>query len=97
MAATDPQDITPTGNVSRLQLYVRLGFGALVAFGLAGGLTGHKMGAVIVYVVVAVVWCLARIVAEALEAWALLHPPAPPNNRPPDPPAAPAVTPPVTG
>jgi hypothetical protein len=78
--------------IPRLHLYVRLGFGALVAFGLAGSCTGNKTGAAIVYVVVAVVWCMTRIVTEAIDAWQRLHPSDPPDPPPPAPTGLPSTS-----
>ncbi len=78
---------------SKLRLYGQLGFGALVAFSMVGGLAGYRQGSTFAMLVTAAGWALTRIVIEAIEAWRILHPstrdgdpPTPPT--PPNPPAS---------
>ncbi len=75
---------------SKLRLYSQLGYGALVVFGMVGGLAGYRQGSAFVLLMTAAGWALTRIVVEAIEAWRLLHPSSRDSNPPPppNPPAA---------
>ncbi len=75
---------------SKLRLYSQLGFGALVAFGMVGGLAGYRQGSTFVMLVTAAGWALTRIVIEAIEAWRVLHPSTRNSDPPPPPPNPPA-------
>lgn len=57
---------------ARVPLYARLGFGAIVLFGLLGNCTGHRDGSIVVFVFVSVIWCCNRIITEAFEAYRIL-------------------------
>lgn len=74
----------------KLRLYSQLGFGALVVFGMVGGLAGYRQGSAFVMLMTAAGWALTRIVVEALEAWRTLHPPSRDSDPPPPPPNPPA-------
>ena len=73
---------------SKLRLYVQLGFGALVLFGMVGNLAGYRQGGVLVMVMTAICWSLTKIVVEAVDAWRLLHP----SDKDSDPPPPAAAT-----
>lgn len=61
----------------RLALYIRVGWGLIVLFGLCGMLVG-KAAALTVLLVSASVWTITRIVIEAADAlMALRRPPGP--------------------
>lgn len=82
----------PNG-ATRLGLYVRLAFGALVLFGIVGSLSGHRTGATFIFILTSLCWTLSRIVVEAFYAYRTLtsvpSPPKPPkSDPPPDPPTA---------
>ena len=72
---------------TRLALYVRLAFGALITFGVVGSVTGHHTGSMMVFIVTSLCWAVGRIFTEALEAYRVLTngtPPAkPPDDQPP--------------
>lgn len=51
--------------ILRYPLYVRIVFGLLVLFGMVGNLTGKREGSIIVFIFVALCWCLSRIIDEA--------------------------------
>ncbi len=72
---------------SKLQLVTRLGFGALVGFGMVGSIAGYRQGAALVFLVTAACWSLTRILAEAVDAWRQLFP----SDSPPPPPAPPTA------
>jgi len=62
----------PAPPLAKLPLYVRLGFGAIVLFGMVGNCAGHTQGAVAVFVLTATLWACSRIIQEAIEAWMIL-------------------------
>lgn len=70
---------------SKLRLYTKLGFGALVGFGMVGSLAGYRQGSAVVFVMTAVCWSLTQIVAQAIDAWRELHPPSTDDDPPSSP------------
>lgn len=86
--------------VARLPLYVRLGFGMIILFGMVGNCAGHHEKSVIIFVLTAVIWACLRIIEEAVASVQLLHAIKEHNaslNRAPekkDPPAPPPASPP---
>lgn len=86
--ATTP-DREPVGRVTKLGLYIRLAFGALVVFGVVGSLSGYKSGSTLVFILTSLCWVLSKILVEAIYAYQALTGPRPPKNDPPiDPPTA---------
>jgi len=86
----------PETRVTKLGLYVRLAFGALVLFGIVGSIAGYRSGSTMVFIMTAVCWALSRIIFEAIDAYRTLTAPTskpPPKSKPPvdPPPTAPAV------
>lgn len=86
----------PENRVTKLGLYVRLAFGAVVLFGIVGSIAGYRSGSTMVFILTAVCWTLSKIVVEAIDAYRVLSAPAskpPPKSKPPidPPPTAPAV------
>jgi hypothetical protein len=70
----DPQQpLTRTQRVLvRYPLYVRIGFGLILAFGMVGNCAGHREGSVLIFIMTAVLWACSRIIQEAIDSWRLL-------------------------
>lgn len=58
---------------ARWPLYTRIGWAAVVVFGLVGNCAGHREGSAIVFIVTAIIWANVRIIQEAVEAFAILR------------------------
>jgi hypothetical protein len=86
---------------ARYPLYVRIGFGAVILFGMVGNCAGHREGSLVVFMLTATVWACCRIVQEAIEATRVLmavkehdtaqKKPEPEKKDDPPPPPPPAV------
>ena len=67
-----PEDGKLAQFVARYPLYVKIGFGMVIAFGMVGNCAGHREGSVIIFVLTATLWACTRIIQEAIEAWRVL-------------------------
>lgn len=71
--------------ITKLGLYTRLAFGALVVFGIVGSLSGYRSGSTIVFILTTLCWVNSKIVVEAIDAYRALtaSKPGPPKVDPP--------------
>jgi hypothetical protein len=54
-------------------LYVRIGFGTLVLFGMVGNCVGKREESIAIFLLVAIVWVLMRIISDAIDSIRLLY------------------------
>jgi hypothetical protein len=67
-----PVDNPVAKHMARVPLYIRVGFGMFILFGMLGNCAGHREQSVLVFVVVSLMWCCLRILTEAVEAYRIL-------------------------
>lgn len=57
----------------KFQLYLRIGFGLVVLFGMIGNCSGKSAQAVPIFIIVTILWACSRMLNEAMDAYRLLR------------------------
>ena len=66
----EPTELQKLG--ARFPLYIRLGWGLIILFGMIGNCAGRRQESVVVFIFVAIMWSCLRAMTEAIDAYRIL-------------------------